>query len=100
MTLLSFEHFGGDIIRRTTNGSLPFTVKFKFGCQAEITDLDFHLVVQEQISQLQISVDDPVRVQILNRSANLVDIALHFKLMKSLSSPKKFVEGLILAQFE
>jgi len=62
MALLSFENFRSDIVRGTTNGSFPFTIKLELGGKTEISYLDFHFVVEEEITELEISVDDSMRV--------------------------------------
>ena len=71
--LLALEDFGGDIVGRTTNGTLPLPIEFEFGCQTEVTYFDFHFIVKEEVSQLEISVDDSMRVQVPHRVANLRD---------------------------
>jgi hypothetical protein len=100
VTLLALEDFGGDVVRRTADGTFPLPVEFEFGGQAEITDFDFHFVVQEEIAQLEISVDYSVGVQVPHRIANLNDIALHLQLNQSFPSPEQFVQRLTLAQLE
>jgi len=62
VTLFALEHLWGNIVGRTTNRSLSLTVELKLGGESEIANFDFHLVVQEQISELKISMNDSVRV--------------------------------------
>ena len=60
MTLFAFEDFRCDIIRSSTDCSFALSIEFKFGCKTEVTNLDLHLVVQEQITELEISMNDTV----------------------------------------
>ena len=100
MTLLAFEDLRGDIVGSSTNGSLTLSIELKFGGQTEITYFDLHLVVEEEISEFEISVDDSVTVQVFHSGADLVYVALDFELVKALTATQQFVEGLVLAQLE
>jgi hypothetical protein len=100
VSLFSFEHFWCNIIRSATNGPFPFAIKLKFGRQTKITDFDLHLVIEKEVAQFEISVDDPVAVQVLNRITNLNNITLDLQLMKPLSPSQQFVKGLTLAQLQ
>ena len=77
MATLAFEDFGRNVVRRTANGALFLAVEVEFGRQAEIAQLDLHLVVQEEVAQLEIAMDDTMRVQILQGVDDLNSIALH-----------------------
>lgn len=99
VTLLSFQYFRSDIVRGTTDSSLPLTIKFKFGSKTKISEFDLHLVIKEQVSEFEISMDDPVGVEILHGITNLYNVALDFEFGESLSSSKEFVKSLTLAKF-
>ena len=62
MALLSFENLRSDIVGSTTNGSFPLTIELELGGKTEITNLDLHLVVEEKVAELEISVNDPMRM--------------------------------------
>ena len=96
---LSLQNLRGNIIRSTANRSLLLSVEIEFRCKTKITELYLHLVVQEEISKLKISMNDPMRVQILEGLNDLESVALDFKLMKSLTSLEELIHTLILAQF-
>ena len=81
MTLLAFENFGSDIVWSTADSTLTLTIELKLGGQTEISDLDFHLVVNEEVTKLEISVDDAMTVKIFDGSADLIDVALHLELV-------------------
>ena len=92
MTLLAFEHLRGDIVRSTADRALALSIELKLGSETEITDLDLHLVVEEEITELQVSVNNAMTVKVLDSLANLVDIALDFELVKPLTTAEKLVE--------
>ncbi len=100
MTLLALEDLGGDIVGSTTNGTLALTVEFKFGCETEITNLDLHLVVKEEVTKLEISMDDAMTVQVLHSGADLVDVALDFEFVQALSASEQLIQRLVLAQLK
>ena len=100
MTLLAFKHFWCNVIGCSANGSLALTIELKFGSQTEVTNLYFHFVVQEQVSELEVSVDNAMSVQVLHGRTDLSDVTLNFKLMETLASAKEFVETLILTQLK
>ena len=47
MSLFSFENLWSNIIWCTTNSTFTFTIVFKLCGKTEITDLYFHLIIQE-----------------------------------------------------
>lgn len=67
VSAFSFQHLGSDVVGRAANCSLPFSIEVDLGCEAEITDLDLHLVVDEEVAEFEVTVDDSVRVQVLER---------------------------------
>ena len=100
MTLLALEDLGGDIVGSTTNGTLALTIEFKFGCETEITNLDLHLVVKEEVTKLEISMDDAMTVQVLHSSADLVDVALDLEFVQALTASEQLIQRLVLAQLK
>lgn len=100
MTLLAFEDLRCDIVGSTANRALPLTVELELGSETEITYFDFHLVVKEQVTELQISMDDAMTVEVLDGSADLVDVALDFEFVESLTSTQELIQRLILAELE
>lgn len=79
MTLLTLEHFGSDVVWCTTDSTLPLTIELELRGQTKITNLNLHLVVKEQVTELQVSMDDTMTVQVLDGSADLVNVALNFE---------------------
>ena len=100
MALLSLEHFRGDIVGRTADRSLALTIELKLGCQTEITDLNLHLVVEEEVTELEISMNDAMTVKVFDSCADLIDVTLDFELVEALTTAQQLVQRLVLAQLE
>lgn len=100
MTLLALKNFGSNIVRGTANSTFALPIEFEFGSKTEITYLYLHSVVQEQVTKLEISMDDSVTVQVLDSAAYLIQIALYLDLVESLTSPQQLVERLVLAELK
>lgn len=100
MARLSFEHFWRDVVWRSTNCALFLSVEVKLGGEAEVAQLDLHLVVQEEVAKLQVAVNNPVLVQVLQSVYDLHGVALNFQLVQSLAALQQLVHALVLAQFE
>ena len=92
VTLLAFEDLRSNVVWSTTDGSFALSVELEFSGETEITNLHLHLVVQEQVTQLKISVDDSMRVQVFDGIANLNHITLHLQLMQPLSPSEEFIK--------
>lgn len=86
MSALALQNLWRDVVRCATNGALFLSVVVQLGSQAEIAKFDLHLVVKEQVTQLQVSVDDPVRMEVLESMDDLQSVALNFQFMESFAS--------------
>lgn len=62
VSLLAFKNLWRDIVGSTADGSLALPIKLEFGRQTEISDLDFHLIVEEEVAELQVTMDNSVGV--------------------------------------
>lgn len=71
MSLLAVQNLGGNIIGGPTDGALLLPVEFESGSQSEVSDLDVHLVADEQVAQLQVPVDDLVGMEVLEGRQDL-----------------------------
>jgi len=100
VSCFAFQDLRGDIVRSTANGSFLFTIEIKFGCKPKISNFYFHLLTEEEVAELQVSVNDPVLVQVLERVDHLEGVALDFKFVQSLSSSQQLVHALVLAELE
>lgn len=52
MIALAKKDFGGNIVGRPTDGSLPLIVKLKFSGQSEIPNLHSIFLIQEDVASL------------------------------------------------
>lgn len=92
----AFENFWRDVVGRTANSSLLLSVKIELGGEAKVSQFDLHLIVEEQVSKLEVSVDHAVRVQVLQRVDDLLGVALDLELVQALAPLQKLVHALVL----
>ena len=100
MSLFALEDFWSDIVGSTTNSSLSLTIELELCRETEITDLYLHSIVEEQVAELQISVNHTVAMQIFDSGANLIEVALNLDFMQALSTSQQLIERLILAELK
>ena len=81
MTAFAFKDLRSNVVRSTANSSLFLSVEVEFGSQAEVTQLDLHFVVEEEVSKFEVAVNDSVRVEVLEGANNLGGVTLYFQLM-------------------
>ena len=85
MSLLLLQHLRGDIIRRSTYRPPLLLLEFELGSQTEVTSLDLHLLSEKQVAELEVPVDDPMLVHILDRLQDLLAVALDLELRETLT---------------
>jgi len=83
---LLFQDLRSNVIGCSTNGFLCITFVFYLGGQSEVANFGIHLVVDKNISEFQVSVYNPLRMNINHGFYNLTDIDSSLKLSKSLPS--------------
>lgn len=71
MAGLAFEDFWGDVVGCATNGLLLLAFELELGGESEIAQLDFHLVVKEEIAEFEVAMDHTVGHQVLETLNNL-----------------------------
>lgn len=98
MTLFLFKHLRCNIVRRPTDSPPLLIIELKFGGKSEIARLDLHLLGEEEVSQLEITVDHPVLVHVLDCLQDLLSVALHFQFGKSLTPLDLLVQSRVTAQ--
>ena len=64
-------YLGCYVVGCAAKRSLPLSIVVQLGGQAKIPQLDLHLVVEENVAQLQVPVDDFVLVQVLATQQDL-----------------------------
>lgn len=96
----SFKDLGRDVVGCSTNGSLFLAFKIELGCQAEITQLKHHLVIQKQVAQLEIAMDNPVMMQVLESIDDLAGVALDLEFVETLTPLQQLVHTLVAAKLQ
>lgn len=96
----ALKHFRSYVVGSSANGPLLLAFKIEFGCQAEVSKLNKHFVIQKQVAQFEITVDDPMGMQVLESVDDLSSVALDLQLVETLSSLEELVETLVLAKLE
>ena len=100
MARFAFEDLWCYVVRSSANRALLLTIEVELGCEAEVAQLNLHLVIDKKISELQVAMNYSVSVEILQSIDDLHRVRLYFQLMKALPSAQKFVEALILADLK
>ena len=100
MSRFAFEHLWCYVVRSSANRALLLTIEVELGCEAEVAQLNLHLVIDKKISELQVAMNYSVSVEILQSIDDLHRVRLYFQLVKALPSAQKFVEALILADLK
>ena len=96
----ALQNLGSDVVGRTANSPLFLSIKIELCSKTEITEFDGHFVIKEEISQFQISVDDPVGVKVFEGVDDLHGVALDFQLVEPLSPLQQFVHTLVVAELQ
>ncbi len=95
MTSVGFENFWGQVVWSTTNSALLFTLIENLGRKTEISNLEAHAVSEEQISKLEVAMNDLARVHVLHGSHELVDVVTSLNFVKTLATLDQVRERLI-----
>lgn len=100
MSCSTIKNFWSNIVGGTTNSSLFLSIELKFSGETEISEFDLHFIVEEKISEFEISVDNSVGVKVLERVDYLDNVTLDLEFHESLSSFDEFVESLVGTKFK
>ena len=98
MTLLLLQHFWRNIIWCTAYCASFLVFKLELGRQTEITRLHLHLLVQEEVAQLQISMDHSMLVHVLDGLKDLLAVALDLELGEPLAALDLLIQGRVAAE--
>ncbi len=100
MSRSAAQDLRSNVVGSSTNCSLSFPVKHNFRGKSKVSYFHFHLVFQKQVSQLQISMNNLLRMHILCRFHNLSQIIFRFHITQSFPSLDHIVERQILAKLK
>lgn len=100
MSLHVFDDFRSNVVWRPTHRSFPLSLKFQFGRQTEVTKLQFHPVVDEEVAQLDIPMDNHVVMEIAECLHQLIDVILNFGHSKLVPFLDELVHVFVRANLE
>jgi hypothetical protein len=89
MSSPSFEDLGSYIIGRSTHSSFSFLIKLKLSSQPKISNFHIHVIIQEYVCHLKVSVDNLDRMQVFDSLDKLHHESLDFDRAESFSSSNK-----------
>ena len=69
------KDFRGDVVGGATGGKPSISWMGQLSTKSKITNFNLHLIIQKNIAQFDISVDDPLLMQILNSTDKLQHVA-------------------------
>lgn len=96
----ALEHLGRDVVGCAADGALLLSLEVELGCQTKVTQLDHHFVVDEEVAELDVTVDDAVRVEEPQCTDHLAGVTLDLELVQALAPLQQLVETLVLAELE
>ena len=86
MALLPLQNLRCDVVGRAADGFPPLVGVGEARGQAQVSHLDPHARVDEEVPELQVSVNDQVRVQVLERADELAQVVARLKLGQLLAA--------------
>lgn len=100
MTSSSFQNLRSDVVGCSANGPLFLSVKIELCGKSEVSQFDLHFFIYEEVAQLQVSVNNAMRMQVFQRIDDLQGVALDLELVQALASLEQLVETVVGAQFK
>jgi len=97
---LALQDLGRDVVGRAADGLLLLALELDLGGQAEVAQLDLHLLAEEEVAQLEVAVDHLVLHQVLHRVQDLQQVALHLDFRQPLAPLEQLVQRLVLAHLQ
>jgi len=98
VAFLSFENLRSDVVWRATDCALLLPDKVELCCEAKVSNLYLHIVVNEKVCQLKVTMDYFVLLKVFDSLTYLPCIALDLKLMQPLSPLDQLTECFVLAE--
>ena len=91
---LRLQDFRSDIVRSSTNG-LPLLARvLQSSRKPKIAHLHLHILIQEQIAQLKVSMDDLLAVEVFQRMQHLQQIILNLGLTQLTLPLQQIIQSL------
>lgn len=83
---LFFKDFGGYVVGGPADSLLAVSLVLDLGGEAEVADFGVHLVVDEDVAELEVSVDDALLVYVDHGLDDLADVDPGLELSQPLSA--------------
>jgi len=93
----ALEHLRSQIVGRSADGTLAFTLVKYLSSEAEIADFKLHALSQEEIAQFEISMDHVLFMHVLDAATQLMDVVAGLDFGEALASAHKVRKGLVMA---
>jgi hypothetical protein len=100
VAIFILKHLRRKVVRCSADSLFAFSFIVDLGSEAEVSNLKLHPLGEEQVSELEISVDDLVLVNVFHTLDELLDVVASFELVKTLASSHQVTKGLIVADVE
>ena len=97
MPCFPIENLRCDIIWCATDCVFFLSIEFQFRSKTEVPEFDFHFLIEEQVSQLEISVNYMMTMQVFQSDDNLLHVTLNFKFCESFPSLEELIQRVVSA---
>ena len=94
------QHLGRDVVGRAADRLLALAGDLDERGEPEVADLDVHVLVEEDVAELEVAVDDLVRVHVLARADELHHEEARLGLGEAAPAAEHVHEGAIVAELE
>lgn len=99
LAFVVLDHFRSNVVRRTAYGFALFIFIFQAGSQAKISYFDIEVLIEEQVTKLQIAVDDVLVVHVDHGLEQLPHEESCLGFGEPISAFDHLIEALIVAEF-
>ena len=86
MAAIGLQNLRCEVVGSATNCALLLALVENLGCEAKISNLQSHIISEEEVAELEISVDNFARMHILHGLDQLLDVESSLNLMKALAT--------------
>lgn len=98
VAILALQYLRCNLVWRAAYGPLALAIELQFGRQPEVPNLDLHVVGEEEVAELEVTMDHAVAVQLPEGSHDLDGLALHFQFGQPFAPAQQVIHRLICAK--